>query len=312
MHVNGIGYNEELDQIIFSSRYLSEVFVIDHSTTTEEAAGHTGGNSGKGGDFLYRWGKPSNYCTPGNQIITVAVHDAHWIPPGYPDEGYIMFYNNDGGEGTSTVDAIEPPLNGYTYELTPGLSFPPSTYSWRHVCQDYSFGRSSAQRLRNGNTFVCMADAYMYEVDTLGNVIWQFNQGPSKAFRYTCLHPGIQALFNVDCNCDVNGTAYIDDCGDCVGGNTGLDPCTTGVTDVNKFGAMEVYPNPSDGMFRISCNYLQKKNINIIISNIFGRTVKQVENSYEVNLSSCTGGIYLLSVFSLGEKVAIKKISLIK
>jgi hypothetical protein len=29
----------------------------------------------------------------------------------------------------------------------------------------------------------------------------------------------------MDCNSDINGSAYIDGCGDCVGGNTGLYPC---------------------------------------------------------------------------------------
>ena len=57
-HINAIDYNEEFDQILLTSAGQDEIWVIDHSTTTEESAGHTGGTSGKGGDLLYRWGNP--------------------------------------------------------------------------------------------------------------------------------------------------------------------------------------------------------------------------------------------------------------
>ncbi|MDX1470533.1 MAG: aryl-sulfate sulfotransferase, partial [Flavobacteriaceae bacterium] len=43
LHINSIQYYEEVDQIILSSRNLSEIYIIDHSTTTEEAATGTGG-----------------------------------------------------------------------------------------------------------------------------------------------------------------------------------------------------------------------------------------------------------------------------
>jgi len=43
-HLNSIDYNEEFDQILLSSHNQNEIWVIDHSTTTEEAAGHTGGD----------------------------------------------------------------------------------------------------------------------------------------------------------------------------------------------------------------------------------------------------------------------------
>jgi len=43
MHTNSIDYNEDFDQIMVSVCFYNEIWVIDHSTTTEEAAGHTGG-----------------------------------------------------------------------------------------------------------------------------------------------------------------------------------------------------------------------------------------------------------------------------
>jgi hypothetical protein len=51
-HANGITYDPINDWIMISYRSQSEVLLIDHSTTTAEAAGHTGGARNKGGDFL--------------------------------------------------------------------------------------------------------------------------------------------------------------------------------------------------------------------------------------------------------------------
>jgi len=48
IHMNAIDYNEDFDQILLNTPFFKEFWVIDHSTTTGEAAGHTGGNSGMG------------------------------------------------------------------------------------------------------------------------------------------------------------------------------------------------------------------------------------------------------------------------
>src|SRR5262249_6705360 len=61
LHMNAVSYDPELDLIVASSPHLSEIWILDHSTTTEQAAGHKGGRYGKGGDLLWRWGNPQHY-----------------------------------------------------------------------------------------------------------------------------------------------------------------------------------------------------------------------------------------------------------
>lgn len=173
MHMNGIDYNPMLDQIVVSSHNLNEWYIIDHSTTTQEAAGHTGGNAGKGGDFLYRWGNPAAYGATGTAILNVT-HDAHWIPESSPNAGRIVGYNNKGVSASkSSVDQIMPPRVDYNYTRVGTNAYLPSTYLERHACNGYSSNMSNSLQLPNGNTFVCMATSgYMYEVNPAGNIIW--------------------------------------------------------------------------------------------------------------------------------------------
>ena len=60
-HLNGIDYDPIHDWVVISAPKQSEIWIIDHSTTTAEAAGHSGGRWGKGGDLLYRWGNAQAY-----------------------------------------------------------------------------------------------------------------------------------------------------------------------------------------------------------------------------------------------------------
>lgn len=61
MHANAITYHPERDEVALSSRHFGEIWIIDHSTTTEEASSHEGGQYNKGGDLLYRWENPQTY-----------------------------------------------------------------------------------------------------------------------------------------------------------------------------------------------------------------------------------------------------------
>lgn len=185
LHANHISYNPQLDQIMISVRNFNELWVIDHSTTTEEAAGHTGGKYGKGGDLLYRWGNPATYRRGTNaDRIFYRQHNTHWIPKGYPGEGNIMIFNN-GLERTpiefSSVDVIVPPLDAmgnYTLPLADSPYLPSdllSSYTATPPSAMLSLRISSAQRLPNGNTLICVGQTgRLFEIDETGRVHWDY------------------------------------------------------------------------------------------------------------------------------------------
>ncbi len=190
IHMNSIDYNEEFDQILVSVNAFQEIWVIDHSTNSEEAAGHTGGNSGKGGDILYRWGNPQAYrAGNANDQKFFHQHDAQWIESGYPGESNILVFNNgrDRPDGLySSVDEIVPPVdeNG-NYSLTPGFPYGPEVQTWVYTAESptdfYSPNLSGAQRLPNGNTLICNgANGYFFGSDSRKNDRLGIHQSLSK------------------------------------------------------------------------------------------------------------------------------------
>jgi len=198
-HTNSIDYNEKFDQILISVRNFNEIWVIDHSTTTEEAAGHTGGNSGKGGDILYRWGNPITYdagTTSDKKLFNQ--HDASWIDENCPGEGNILIFNNGNNRPSgaySSVDEIIPPINDNgEYYLEPGSPYEPENLTWSYTADPplsfYSSFYSGAQRLPDGDTLICDGvDGRFFEVTPEGTIIWQYiNPYPD---------PTINAVFKI-------------------------------------------------------------------------------------------------------------------
>jgi hypothetical protein len=180
LHSNCVSYNEDLDQIVMSSRFSNEFYVIDHSTSVEEAVSHSGGLYGRGGDILYRWGNPQNYNrgTNTDQILG-AQHGVVWIPQGYPGEGDFLLFNNqhefygpNNPNSKSAILEISPPINiDGTYDIINDNPFGPETPIWSYQDDFFSNFQSGTFRLPNGNTLITSsADELIFEISTSGDI----------------------------------------------------------------------------------------------------------------------------------------------
>jgi hypothetical protein len=181
-HVNSIDYNASLDQIALSVRGNSEVWIIDHSTTTEQARGHSGGIRGKGGDLIYRWGNPVTYRagTASDQRY-FQQHDVEWVPADCPGAGNLTCFNNGLGRGLySTADEFVPAVDSHgDYPITAGSAFGPKDLTWTYRADAsdpmYSENISGAHRLPNGNTIICSGTVGEFrEVTKAGTVVWKY------------------------------------------------------------------------------------------------------------------------------------------
>ena len=187
LHTNAIDYSSELDQIAFSSRFLDEVFIIDHSTTTFEASTHSGGNSGQGGDFLYRWGNPQNYGRGGDEDkVLNDQHGVNWIDDSYIGAGNLLIFNNNPTDPTgqdhslgnsSILEIVTPLLTDYNYEIDDVNAYLPEESIWSYGGDSsfYSHFQSGSYRLKNGNTFSTVSqEKYLFEINTENEIVWEY------------------------------------------------------------------------------------------------------------------------------------------
>ena len=326
-HMNCIDYNPELDQILLSVRVNSEVWIIDHSTTTAEAKGHTGGKHGIGGDILYRWGNPLAYRagTSVDQKL-YQQHCSEWVKPGYPGAGNITVFDNGQGRNYSSIDEFTPPVdaNG-NYPLKTGSSFLPANLTWTYTATPatsmYAPDVSGAFREPNGNTLIC--------VGTTGHFIEVTNAG-EKVWEYVCpVAQGIGAITQGDTiPRDMNTSTgkgnsvfrvyrypkdYVAFIGKALTPGDFIEKYSnTSLSELNDNQTMLLYPNPARDEITIqNTNNSVIKSISIV--NIQGKIIlsENLNNAvsiYKINTSDQAQGVYFIQVITENEIIRRKLI----
>jgi Arylsulfotransferase (ASST)/Secretion system C-terminal sorting domain len=346
-HMNGIDYDSVNNEIVFSCHFTNEFYIIDHSTTTAQAASHVGGTSGKGGDFLYRYGKPSNYGAAGGNAIDV-LHDAHFVKQG-ANKGMISFYHNKGG-GTqqSTADYVSTPRVGNAYTITAGSAFAPTTFTSRKVPTGlFSSNMGSVEEFPNGNyLFNAATSGKMQELDSNNAVLWTYTlTGPmnnaAQAHRYQACDlsfskPATPTITKNGTELSVpttnaytyewtlNGTVVginstftptgfgmynvvVKDSFGCASNQSGYGYYPTSINNTKKI-ACNIYPNPAMQSIDIAIDLPITKNVFIYIINAQGKLVKLINFANKIDIRDLANGVYSIKISTATELFAEQKL----
>lgn len=323
LHANSIDYDPVRDQIMLTLANMDEFWIVDHNTTTAEAASHTGGARGKGGDLLYRWGNPRAYGRGDSSAQRLFfMHDAHWIPAGRPDSGKVLVFNNGHGRRYSSVEIIALPESSLgNYALNPGQAYGPLASEWKFE-PDSSIGffskiMSGAQQQENGNILICNGGyGYALEINKAYDTLWRYtnpmtfsgaaNQGDALAFgentlfRFERYAPDFEGLVGKDMSP-----------GDPLEGMFDIQACLNVLTaraDVVQPFEVLIFPNPTAEFINISSSNPAKKTIRIW--NTFGQMVYEdkLHNRLEVSVQDWADGIYFVNIANQNTlKIIIQK-----
>ena len=325
LHINAIDYNPILDQIILSVPFFDEVWIIDHSTTSEEAASHTGGNSGKGGDLIYRWGNPAAYArgTEEDKLLHFQ-HDIHWVDDFVERSnryfGKLAVFNNLAGEDFSTINVFTPSFDSlsWSYPLSDDMTWGPTAFdlTLTHPVPQkaYSPSVSSVQILPNNNILICSGrTGYGFELTPENEVVWEYvvplmfgkpiSQGDNlmsnsnltfRMNRYPITYQGFHDK-------DLSPRGYIE-----VNPDTTFCDRSTPTFEV-VFSSVKIFPNPaSDFLFieQISPMETLMELYNVLGEKVL--TISSKEHLVELSLQSLPRGLYMLKIGkNLSRKVLV-------
>lgn len=310
LHLNAITYNPTFDQVMISFRNLDEIYIIDHSTDSTTAAGHTGGTYNKGGDFLYRWGNPMvyNHGTSADTKL-FAQHDPIWITTGKYTNQIMVFNNGYGrpGGNASSIDIIAPPVDSVgNYSISTGTAYGPDTLSWRYESTPrgnfFSSFMGSGQPLPNGNTLICEAvEGHFFEIDSASNIVWSYVNPVNYGLP---VEQGTTSLsLNSVYRCTFYPYSYSGFTGETLTPDTPieLNPlpnlCTLGTPSLMaKINTIQIYPNPANNSVNIESGNLTSVDLMDITGRIITREECNNTNTGELNTSSLSDGVYIICI----------------
>lgn len=325
LHINSIDYDSVNDQILLSSHSFGEFWIIDHSTTTAQAAVHSGGNAGKGGDLLYRWGNPITYGrgTVGDQKL-FKQHHASYIKAGFPNSGKVLVYNNgvNRPEGNySSIDIVDISQAGNPYTIGATTPYLPATNFWTYTAtiptSFYAANIGGVIPLTNGSFFITDGPkGELIEIDSTSTVKWRYvnpvnNAGPmtqgtmptlNTVFRFQFYEPTYAAFSPLTLTAgneiELNPTI------------PSLCSLASGLQEISNE-IFSVYPNPINGSGTMVIDFSAKDNFTAELFDAVGQIVFSKEISKNTNqatfdLPDLKQGVYFLKCN--GEKNIASKI----
>ena len=181
IHANAVDYNSALDQIMLTTPFYSEIWIIDHAISTEEGRGPAG-------DLLFRWGNPAAHDagTESNHAL-YGPHNGQWIAEGLPGAGNVLIFNNgrpDQHPYSSIIEIALPLTEDGTYRMNPSEYTRLREFVWEFVADPptsfYSPFISGAQRQPNGNTLIAEGmHGRIFEVTPAGDIVWEYYLPPA-------------------------------------------------------------------------------------------------------------------------------------
>lgn len=190
-HANGIAYDAANDLIYLSANFFSEVWVIDHSTTTAEAASSTGGNFGFGGDLVYRFGNPRAYQNDMGTVLFDHNHYPNLLDDSNPGDILVFANGNSGTQSTAYELSLPSPLS-----LAANQDNEPQVV-WSFTDSEmHSPKVSGVEDLPNGNRLITEGDFGFWEITPSGDIAWKLEaQGFFwRAYHYDLDDPAIENL----------------------------------------------------------------------------------------------------------------------